>query len=431
MLSAIYSLIVCLIEYTGYYLILHLCYSFEFKRNYIKNLIIVGPIWLCAFISSNSILVAIAPMLCIVLSFFVLQEKSFINYISMCLLAICICDCLDAIISVIFCLQADYESYLNILHETQLVLPKLITLVIISVFTILYRHHTSINALSSLSLTKNQILYLILGVICFDILISAIIAQSYTYNDYKGFIIRISIIVLYITYGLLLYCTVSLRLKNIQFKYNEFNYQNLLKSQQQYFDNIVQKNVEPPKLRHDLKAHLTSLYAIAQESNNTDMINYLNEMIEPLSNASVAYTGNFVLDSIINELTSIMDQNNISFEFNGLLHPRNEIIIFDICSLIYNSLQNAIEGCELLKQQTKTIIFEAETDNSTQKIRLHVYNTCVYNKDIYDITTLPTTKTDSDNHGIGMKNIRDIVLKYNGYVSFYIESGWFHVKIVL
>ncbi len=37
---------------------------------------------------------------------------------------------------------------------------------------------------------------------------------------------------------------------------------------------------------------------------------------------------------------------------------------------------------------------------------------------------LKTTKKDDKNHGIGMKNIYDIVTRHNGYVDIYEEADY-------
>jgi hypothetical protein len=44
---------------------------------------------------------------------------------------------------------------------------------------------------------------------------------------------------------------------------------------------------------------------------------------------------------------------------------------------------------------------------------------------------IATTKTDSKNHGFGLKSIRAAVEKYDGSVAFGVQQNWFELKILL
>lgn len=48
-----------------------------------------------------------------------------------------------------------------------------------------------------------------------------------------------------------------------------------------------------------------------------------------------------------------------------------------------------------------------------------------------DINELRTTKADKENHGLGLKNIKSIVQKYEGNFQIEIENQIFRVKIYL
>ena len=92
---------------------------------------------------------------------------------------------------------------------------------------------------------------------------------------------------------------------------------------------------------------------------------------------------------------------------------------------------NAIEGCERLECENKSIFMEVETNRRDGRIRIHIFNTCIFNEDICDIHSLNSSKSDGDIHGIGMQNMHEIAGKYNGYIKFFVESGWFHMKVVI
>ena len=48
-----------------------------------------------------------------------------------------------------------------------------------------------------------------------------------------------------------------------------------------------------------------------------------------------------------------------------------------------------------------------------------------------NVNELRTTKADKENHGLGLKNIKSIVQKYEGNFQIEIENQIFRVKIYL
>lgn len=421
----------CITEFTGYFLCISSFYNFSLKRTlplYYGTIILL---WSFLFFTSSSILIMLTPILSIIISFFTISISYRKKYITICIMAICVSDFLQSLVSIIISLLWGYEIFLYDSQSPLTYLPKLITLILIAAFALLLYRLKQLNNFSIVDLEIYQIISLVIGIVCCDILIASNISLSYSYKNYKGILISIAIIFMYIIYVFSCFWSSYLQYKNLQLKNRENQYHYILKSQKLYFENIIKENLTTQKYRHDLHAHLLAMQAIAEKSNNEEMLTYLKEMSKPISKHSVSYTGNFVLDSIINELKTAMDEKGISFEYSGILHLRENIVIFDMCSLIYNSLLNAIEGCNRLETSPKSIIMELETNKQNHKIRIHIYNTCIYDKDVPDIQKLDSSKPDRIAHGIGMKNMRDTVQKYNGYIQFFIESGWFHMQAII
>ena len=66
---------------------------------------------------------------------------------------------------------------------------------------------------------------------------------------------------------------------------------------------------------------------------------------------------------------------------------------------------------------------------NAEYLSIIIENTCTYLNNT--IQTLPTTKMDSQNHGFGLKNIRDIVKKYNGNLELTCEKNIFKATCYL
>ena len=103
-----------------------------------------------------------------------------------------------------------------------------------------------------------------------------------------------------------------------------------------------------------------------------------------------------------------------------------EIENIDICILLSNLIDNAIEAC-------------AETDKPEITLNMsgqnNYYCILIENTVKYEVLKnnphLFTTKNDKSVHGIGTKSISEIINKYHGMSECYEESGKFAVNIML
>lgn len=218
--------------------------------------------------------------------------------------------------------------------------------------------------------------------------------------------------------------------KNMTMRENELNYQYMIKSQSDYFDNLMKNDEEMRKLRHDMRAHITALRELAASNpNDSRMFEYLSEM-EEKTNATRTkrYTSNKAVDAVINELTHQMDEIGIEFKFDGMLRTREDIKDFDLCTIFYNTLQNAIEGCEKVEGAKKLI--SVKVKNIGDKLGISVVNDTILKK-LPESGVLYTTKSDKVNHGLGTKNVKEVVNKYEGIYDNSIENGRFVVDIII
>ena len=217
--------------------------------------------------------------------------------------------------------------------------------------------------------------------------------------------------------------------KNMTMRENELNYQYMIKSQSDYFDNLMKNDEEMRKLRHDMRAHITALKELAGTDNDSEMMEYLSRM-EEKTNATKTkrYTGNKAVDAVINELTHQMDANGIEFKFDGMFRTREDIKDFDLCTIFYNTLQNAIEACEKVEGTKKLI--SVKVKNIGDKLGISVVNDTILKK-LPDSGVLYTTKSDKVNHGLGTKNVKEVVNRYEGIYDNAIENGNFVVDIII
>ncbi|MBO4864023.1 MAG: sensor histidine kinase [Eubacterium sp.] len=218
--------------------------------------------------------------------------------------------------------------------------------------------------------------------------------------------------------------------KNMSMKEREISYQYMLRSQSEYFDSLMKNDSEMRKLRHDMRAHITALKELISQNDNEKLLEYLSRMEEKTNlTKTIRYTGNNAVDAVINELTRQMDENGIEFKFDGIISVREEIKDFDLCTIFYNILMNAIEGCMAVEGADKKTI-SVKVKNIGDKLGISIENETILEK-IPETGILVTTKEDKVNHGFGTMNVKEVVSKYDGIYDNSIKGGKFIADIII
>lgn len=199
-----------------------------------------------------------------------------------------------------------------------------------------------------------------------------------------------------------------------------------LSSQEKMTVEVRERYTEMKTLRHDMKHYFTAAAQLISENKPQEAKEYIenviNEKINPAS--SVINTGSAVIDAAINN--KITACANKGIEIKCLIDTQFVgVKDMDISILLSNLLDNAINGCD---------ISEPKIDLSIKSQKSFIYiivknkiSTSVLN----DNPNLITKKEDKNNHGFGIKSIKNIAKKYDGSVEFDEKNGYFIAEVWL
>lgn len=198
--------------------------------------------------------------------------------------------------------------------------------------------------------------------------------------------------------------------------------------QEKRFGIIQNSNEEIRKFKHDVKGHMIVLHNFIVQRDCEGAEEYLNKIgVKLESDGSRSYTGIIVLDAIIDNYRREMVSKNIEFNWDGTCRlSGTDIDLFDLCTVFENILLNAIEACEKISSN-RVVSISVQVIN--KKICIIEKNTMNGNLVLDKEGELVTTKTDKKNHGLGIKNIRDVVTKHDGMIKFKSEDGWFEIAL--
>lgn len=196
-----------------------------------------------------------------------------------------------------------------------------------------------------------------------------------------------------------------------------------LQLQNQYLNSVYTLDEHTRKVRHDLKNHMNIMRTLLEDEQGgrVKTIEYINQYVKQTSLMyETVKTDNKVVNAVINSKLLYCAENGINTSVSVCKDVSN-LSDVEICTVLGNLLDNAIEA-------------ELKNDEHEREIQLNInmeedmLNIFVKNKIKESVLAanheLKTTKKDDKNHGIGMKNIYDIVTRHNGYIDIYEETDY-------
>lgn len=200
-----------------------------------------------------------------------------------------------------------------------------------------------------------------------------------------------------------------------------------LKLQLESLQNSKENEEHVKRMRHDLKNHLTIINTLCEEERYEELREYtasLNQ--EAASMGNFIFTGNDIADMVLRSKMQLATQMNILFEFDGTLEALRNLEAPDICGLLSNAYDNALEACaDIPNAYIRTKV--STTPNYTV---IQITNPVHRQVPIHN-NSITTTKVEKHAHGYGMDIMKRIACKYKGSCIFECSDEEFTVKIRL
>ena len=179
--------------------------------------------------------------------------------------------------------------------------------------------------------------------------------------------------------------------------------------------------------RHDYHNHIQAMLAMAEEPEK--IREYLWNLNQDLTEVdTVIKTGNMMVDAILNSKIALIRTRKIELHAKAAVPERLPLSDVDLCVIIGNLLDNAMEACE------------RQTPNSERFIRVYIgilkkqlYISVMNSTDTKERikgTRFVSSKKGSD-HGFGLMRVDHIAEKNGGYVNRQNEPGVFATEVML
>lgn len=196
----------------------------------------------------------------------------------------------------------------------------------------------------------------------------------------------------------------------------------------QYAENAKKQYDDIRRIRHDIRHTYSVILTLLNEGKTDEAFEFIQSCADSAAEVEVLIdVGDDITNALLNAKLSDAKQRGITILCN-VDSCFSDIDKVDLCNLLGNMLDNAVEACVKCSRGRRVIEVSIK---SFDGIRLIEISNSVSENVLEQNKPLKTTKSDSELHGFGVKSIRGIAEKYGGSVSFVQEEDMFRCDVVL
>lgn len=189
---------------------------------------------------------------------------------------------------------------------------------------------------------------------------------------------------------------------------------------------------ELSKQNHDFAKHVRTIASLLNNQDTEEALRYVDELLKvPSQRAALCKSGNSVIDAIINSKITEAEERQIDFRFQVNFALPTNITSVDICTILGNQLDNAMEAClKIEKKENRRI--DIHIYQQLTSVAVFQVSNSVAEDPFLNNADLRSTKDDSDRlHGLGIQNIRETAEKYHGILENSYQNGKFTSSVLV
>lgn len=237
------------------------------------------------------------------------------------------------------------------------------------------------------------------------------------------FVISIALLVL-----LLLFNAVFLLMANSLNRNARLHQENqLLSMKQQRYENLKAAIEETRQMRHDMRHQLNQISALTKEGDLEKLEAYLSSAASRIPMLDMHFCENQAADSVVGYYCTLAKKEHIPFSVQIDLPEKLPVDEVDLCLILSNLLENALEASLRTAAAARKIKLEAYL-HSGNLVLIQVENT--YSGEIHEKGGV-FQSSKRDGNGIGLQSVRHIAEKSGGASSFTYQDGIFCAKVML
>lgn len=200
----------------------------------------------------------------------------------------------------------------------------------------------------------------------------------------------------------------------------------LMEKQLEYYQNLDIMDKELRKFHHDIHNHFVCLQKLVENDNQLELQQYFQDLMDTYSeNDSLYFSGNLIVDSILNYNLTHLCKDNVETVVYGTLPQIDTLSSMDLCTVFSNMLSNAIKGANASTMDNPELIIHFQHGDK-------YFSITISNSTALTADNGHTSFSKKDrNHGYGIHKIEEVTEKYQGIFEQTQKDGLFTMQIFL
>ncbi len=191
-----------------------------------------------------------------------------------------------------------------------------------------------------------------------------------------------------------------------------------------YYQGLQRELHQVRSLRHDLRNHITVLQGLLTQGQSEKAMGYLDQIaLTPGLGGGQRFCRHEFANVVLSAKAADMAARGLECNFQADLPEQLPIADTDLCSLLGNALDNAMEAAEKAGEKVVSVRCRAERG----LFMLRVENALAGDEK----PDLSTTKPDRGNHGFGLAGMREIAVRHGGSLEARAVDGRFILTVCL
>ncbi len=185
---------------------------------------------------------------------------------------------------------------------------------------------------------------------------------------------------------------------------------------------------EARTMRHNLKHYFVTMGEMLKNGQIDEVIYEMKKITDTqLAKVDIVNISNGYLNAAINGKLSECQQNSIQTEIlvSGTIP---DTISMDVVILLLNLFDNAIDAEKKIIKDNRFIRMALQQDGETIMFEIANFineSVLINNKELH------TSKSNSGNHGMGIKSVKNTVSRLEGYINIDEKDNYFIVTVML
>ena len=200
--------------------------------------------------------------------------------------------------------------------------------------------------------------------------------------------------------------------------------------QQNYDAEISRQYTEMRQIWHDFQNHLLTIQALNESGDREGADHYIKDLNESiLKNQLAAKTGCTPVDLLLYKKQQLARELETNLRLTIQCRLGNmQFAAYDLCSVLGNLLDNALEACAELSLDNRSV--ELELKQQQGMLLISCKNPYAGERK-NDNGKFASTKEEKVGHGIGLSSVRQVCKKYQGTMEISAEQQVFQVHLLL